>query len=119
MFSHFTDGKTGTETVSSLPEVTASKRNEEASPGSGPTHRCESVPVAGPLIWEGAPALAQPVLPSGLSFKKQGFTAAGEHLPSAREAPADAKGLSHEAGEDMPWPSPVQVRLVCSWDSRL
>lgn len=58
MFSHFTDGKTGTETLSNLPEVTASKWKEEASPGSGRTRQYESVPAAGPLSREGAPGPA-------------------------------------------------------------
>lgn len=61
-FSHFADGKTGTETVSNVLQVTASKRNEEASPGSGPARQCEPVPAARPLIRPadpgGSPALA-------------------------------------------------------------
>lgn len=111
-FSHFTDGKTGTETVSTVLEVTASKRNEEASAGRGPTQQCEPVPAPGPRIRQGAPALARRRRPaSGLSFKeRETQLRASERLPRGREAPADAKGPKHEAGaraSALPGPGPI------------
>lgn len=117
MFSHFTDGKTGTETVSTVLEVPASKRDEEASAGRGPPHRWEPVPAPGPRIRQGAPALARRRRPaSGLSFKEQETQLrASERLPRGREAPADAKGPKHEAGEHVPRPFPAQVRFGLFW----
>lgn len=120
MFSHFTDGKTGTETVSTVLEVTASKRNEEASAGRGPTHRCEPVPAPGPRVREGAPALARRRrLASGLSFKER------ETQPWASACRVDGKHrLTRRARNMRPGstclgPSRPRSDLVCSWDSRL
>lgn len=78
------------------------------------------LPVRGsgrePLPWPGGGVLpAASPLRSGRRSCGETQLRASERLPRGREAPADAKGPKHEAGEHVPRPFPAQVRFGLFW----